>query len=157
MATYPVKVFFLDDNGDRAAALVPTPVVTIINYTSGVEEITDAATVNKGKGWYGYDFATYDPSMEYMCDAFESSLTGSNRYYHIGFGGESGQTAQVEATTIPTAISSLTDKLNWLFSYFRNEKVVTDILETLKKEDGTALGTATLAKTGTSYTKGEMS
>ena len=157
MATYAVKLPFLDDNGDPATGLAPLPTIRIRNYTTKALVVTDANSEEIGDGWYKYDFTDYDPSVEYVCQGYAASLTGSNRYLWIGFGGEKTDVAQTEATTIPTAISSLTDKLNWLFSYFRNEKVVTDTLETLKKEDGTALGTATLAKTGTSYTKGEMS
>ena len=88
MAIYAIKLFYLDDDGDAADALDPTPTITIINYSTGVEVVADASTVNKGRGFYGYNFTAYDSSVEYLCVLYESSLTGSNRYQHFGFGGE---------------------------------------------------------------------
>lgn len=63
----------------------------------------------------------------------------------------------VELAAVPTTVSSLRLRLNFLFEYFRNKKTVTATTETLFKEDAaTTLGTSTVADDGTTFTKGEM-
>ncbi len=66
--------------------------------------------------------------------------------------------SNTELATVPTTVSSLKLMIQFLFEYFRNKKTVTATTETLFKEDAsTSLGTATVGKTVTTFTKGEMS
>jgi len=85
VATYLVKIPILDDDGDPLTGVVPT--IRIRNATSGALAITDANTTEIGDGWFTYSFTSYDPTVEYVARVYESTLTGSNRYAWIGFGG----------------------------------------------------------------------
>lgn len=61
-----------------------------------------------------------------------------------------------ELASIPSTSGSLRQKINYTFQYFRNKRTVTSTTETLYKEDGTtALGTASIADDGTTFTRGE--
>ena len=61
-----------------------------------------------------------------------------------------------ELATIPGITASLRQMIQFLFTYFRNDKVVTATHETLKKDGGGTLGTATLSDDGTTFEKGKM-
>ncbi|MCK5219822.1 hypothetical protein KAR10_09870 [bacterium] len=65
--------------------------------------------------------------------------------------------ANVELSSVPDTTGSLRKLMQFIAAYLRNEKTVSATTETLMKEDTvTPLGTATLNKTVSLYTKGEM-
>lgn len=63
-----------------------------------------------------------------------------------------------ELSVVPTTNGSLRDKINYLFQYFRNKRVVTETSQTMYKENGTSvLGRGQVVDDGTSVTINEPS
>lgn len=62
-----------------------------------------------------------------------------------------------ELETVPTAASTLQEKLEFIFQYLALKRTATSTLETMHKNDGTTvLGTATLSDNGTLFTKNKV-
>ena len=60
-------------------------------------------------------------------------------------------------TSTPTETSSLEEKLNWLVQYFKCKREITQTEEKLFASDGeTVIGTVSITKDATTFTKGEM-
>lgn len=64
-------------------------------------------------------------------------------------------TASGELSSVPAATASLRDQLQLIFQKIRNKETATASAATISKDDGTAIGTATLTDDNTTFTKGE--
>ena len=63
-----------------------------------------------------------------------------------------------EASAVPAATSTLTNKLNWLFALARNKLTQTSTTQTLYADDGTTpVGTSAVADSGTEASRAEWS
>lgn len=62
-----------------------------------------------------------------------------------------------ELNAIPTVVSTIQEKIEFIYQYLALKRTATSALETLHKDDGTALGTATLSDNGTLFTKNKVS
>lgn len=61
-----------------------------------------------------------------------------------------------ELSTIPTVAATWQEKLEFIYQYLALKRTATSTLETMHKDDGTALGTATLSDDGTTFTKNKV-
>jgi hypothetical protein len=91
-----IATHFVENN---LSALGLSPIVTIINFDTGTTIISGASMVEKGSGFYGYDFTGHDPDANYsiVCDSV--TLLGSNRYTYAT-SGEYGDILEDIQTTI---------------------------------------------------------
>jgi hypothetical protein len=158
---------FFSKAGVPATGLSPT--ARVLEIPSGVVAVNDQPMTEIANGFYVYDFVGYDYTKDYaiLCDG-GATLTGSERY--VVAGNESycvpliraeineiiRTDPSVELASIPNDTAPLADQLQFVFQYFRNKKTVTNVLETMYKEDETTpLGSATLSDDGTTFTKNE--
>lgn len=108
-------VAFFTSSGVPATGLSPT--IRVRNISTGALTVTDQAMAEVGDGFYKYDYATYDPTIDYAirCDG-TVTLPAAERYV---YGGNelaeeinevytTTQTLTAGNTTIESDISSLT-------------------------------------------------
>jgi hypothetical protein len=76
-------IAFFTNSGIPAAGLSPT--IRIRRVSTGALLVTDAAMTEIGDGFYKYNFAAYDPTIDYAirCDG-GIILSGSERYTYAG-------------------------------------------------------------------------
>ena len=65
--------------------------------------------------------------------------------------------SNTELALVPTTAGSLRKMLQFIFTWARDEETVTSTTKSLKKEDGTQLGSSALSDDGTTFTRGKMS
>ena len=65
--------------------------------------------------------------------------------------------ALAELDSIPGISAPLSQKIQFLFQYFRNQRVVTSSQENLYKDNGTLLGSGSVSDDGAALTKGKLS
>lgn len=65
--------------------------------------------------------------------------------------------SNTELASVPTTAGSLRKMLQFIFTWARDEETVTSTTKSLKKEDGTQLGSSALSDDGTTFTRGKMS
>lgn len=111
----------------------------VASVTGAVGSVTAAVTVGTNSDKTGY------------------ALTAGEHTNVVADVNSAINAGETELASVPTTISSLRSKINFLFEYIRNKRTVTATTELLLKEDAiTTLGTATLSDDGTTFTKGEM-
>lgn len=78
-----ILAFFTRD-GEPAAGL--SPLVQIRDVDTGAITISGTSMVEKGDGFYGYDFSAYNPQKDYtiICDSV--TLSGTERYTYASSG-----------------------------------------------------------------------
>lgn len=83
---------FYTTNGDPALGL--TPKVSIWNVSTHILLVDDVNMSEVGGGWYEYDYAAYDSSIDYAirCDG-GATLGGFERYTYAGNESFSGDIA----------------------------------------------------------------
>lgn len=57
-----------------------SPLVTIVNIDTGATVIGNAGMIDKGGGFYGYDFVAYDVTKNYTFTCDSVTLSGTERY-----------------------------------------------------------------------------
>lgn len=61
-----------------------------------------------------------------------------------------------ELESVPSAGGTIQEKIEFIFQYLASKRTATSTLETMYKENGSALGTATLSDDGTTFTKNKV-
>ncbi len=146
------------------------PTIKIIEVPSGTVSVNNQNMTELSDGFYFYDFVGYDFTKDYaiLCDG-GNTLIGSERYVIAGNENYTvdiirseiekiiKSDASIELASIPNDTAPLSDQIQFLFQYFRNKRTVTNIKETIFKEDAnTELGTSVLSDDGTTFVKNEM-
>lgn len=72
------------EDGEPALGLSPT--VRIRDVLNGSLIITDDPMVEKGDGFYGYDFTAYDVTKDYAIRCDSVTLSGTDRYTYSSSG-----------------------------------------------------------------------
>jgi len=77
-------VSFFADSGDPAIGL--SPIVNIRDVSNGSLVVTSGAMIEKGDGFYAYDFIGYDDTKDYAVRSDGVTLSGIDRYSYASTG-----------------------------------------------------------------------
>jgi len=86
------------EDGEPALGLSPT--VRIRDVSNGSLVVTDDPMVEKGDGFYGYDFATYSGTEDYAIRCDSVTLSGTDRYAYSSSGEYSDVLDNIDVRTI---------------------------------------------------------
>lgn len=78
-------VSYFVNNGEPATGL--SPIVNIRDLSDGSLVVISGSMIEKGDGFYAYDFAGYDDSKDYVIRSDSVTLSGTDRY-SFGSSGE---------------------------------------------------------------------
>ena len=87
---------YFSDEGDPALGLLPT--VRIRDISDGSLIVTDDPMVEKGDGFYGYDFVVYDDTKDYAIRCDSVTLSGTDRYTYAGSGEYNVELNEIKST-----------------------------------------------------------
>lgn len=129
--------------------------------------ISTGFTADLGGGQYLWDYSSY-PDGFYGAVAFYRASAPSTRWIHAINPTETeikGQMIEAlitdtyaELASVPSATSSLKDKLTWLFMLARNKMLQTSAVGTLRNDaDSGDVATSTVSDDGLTFTRGEWS
>jgi len=89
-------VSFFADGGDPAIGL--SPIVNIRDINSGDLVITGGVMIEKGDGFYAYDFIGYDDEKDYTVRSDSVTLSGIDRYSYGSTGEYNESLNEIELT-----------------------------------------------------------
>jgi len=87
---------YFSDEGDPALGLLPT--VRIRDISDGSLIVTDDPMVEKGDGFYGYDFVVYNDTKDYAIRCDSVTLSGTDRYTYAGSGEYNVELNEIKST-----------------------------------------------------------
>ena len=152
------KSYDFDDGTFKTTAL--TTETAAMTHQQGNNNTTDT-------GIWSYSFSSIAGFTEgaiYIVQVICATASPVVQSRMFQFGGAEGDTVNAiwedtfaELTSVPAATPKAKELLMLLFMELRNAGTATASAKTIKKDDGTTIGTASLSDDGTTFTKGKIS
>jgi hypothetical protein len=75
---------FFEENGEPALGL--SPIVNVRDISDGSLVVSSGLMIEKGDGFYAYDFVGYDETKDYLIRSDSVTISGTDRYMYASTG-----------------------------------------------------------------------